>query len=158
AGVAHDFNNLLSVISLSNDIISQEVGQKLEVREEIKSIENAVQQGKGVVRSMLGYSRDLAEKPGEYAIADAVGETVSLLSKQFLGGIVLTMDVGADTPKVWGARGRLEQVLLNLVLNAAEAMKGQGRLLIAARMNGTMGQENLVLRPRPATQYIELSV
>jgi signal transduction histidine kinase len=62
AGIAHDFNNLLSVIRLSNDVIGQEAKKMPGVQEEVQSIENAVQQGRAVVRSMLGYSRDAGDE------------------------------------------------------------------------------------------------
>jgi two-component system cell cycle sensor histidine kinase/response regulator CckA len=157
AGIAHDFNNLLSVIRLSNDVIAQDAGNKSSVREEVQSIENAVQQGRSVVRSMLGYSREAGDKTAFYSVGDVVADTVSLLSKQFLGGIVLTLDVDPATPPVWGAPSRLEQILLNLVVNAAEAMKGHGQLVIQMRA-GNQLPEKLVLRPMQSEKYVELSV
>jgi signal transduction histidine kinase len=157
AGIAHDFNNLLSVIRLSNDVIGRDAGNKSSVCEEVQSIENAVQQGRSVVRSMLGYSREAADKPAFYTVGDVVADTVSLLSKQFLGGIVLTLDVDRSAPQVWGAPSRLEQILLNLVVNSAEAMKGSGQLVIQAR-TGNHLPDNLVLRPRTAQMYVEVSV
>ena len=158
AGIAHDFNNLLSVIRLSNDVIGRDAGHEPGVREEVESIENAVQQGRSVARSMLGYSRDAADKPAFYSVGDVVADTVSLLSKQFLGGIMLTLDANRATPKVWGAPSRLEQVLLNLIVNAAEAMKGQGQLTIQARALDRLPDASLVLRPRLAREVVEVSV
>jgi signal transduction histidine kinase len=147
AGIAHDFNNLLSVIRLSNDVIGRDAGKEPSVREEVDSIETAIQQGRSVVRSMLGYSRDAADKPCAYAVGDVLADTVALLTKQFLGGILLTIDVDRALPKVWGAPSLLEQILLNLIVNAAEAMQGQGNLLLAAKARPLSSQENLILRP-----------
>jgi signal transduction histidine kinase len=158
AGIAHDFNNLLSIIRLSNDVIGRDAATNSSVREEVESIENAVQQGRAVVRSMLGYSRKAADQPCLYTPGDVLADTVALLSKQFLGGIVLTMDVDRATPQVWGAPSRLEQILLNLIVNAAEAMNGHGRLFIAAKNRPSLPDESLVLRPRPGQEYVEFSV
>jgi signal transduction histidine kinase len=158
AGIAHDFNNLLSVIRLSNDVIGQDAGNKPSVREEVQSIENAVQQGRAVVRSMLGYSREAADKPCSYSVGDVLADSVGLLSKQFLSGVVLTIDVDRATPQVWGAPSRLEQMLLNLIVNAAEAMKGRGRLLITVKSKLLSPAESLSLRPRPAANYAEVSI
>ena len=158
AGIAHDFNNLLSVVRLSNDVIGQSAGNHPSVREEVESIENAVQQGRAVVRSMLGYSREAADKPCSYAAGDVLADSVGLLSKQFLSGIVLTMDVDRAAPQVWGAPSRLEQILLNLIVNAAEAMKGRGRLFLAVRSKVLLAGENITLRPQPAGRYVEVSV
>jgi signal transduction histidine kinase len=158
AGIAHDFNNLLSIIRLSNDVIGRDAGADPSVREEVESIENAVQQGRSVVRSMLGYSRAAADKPCFYLVGDVLADTVALLSKQFLGGIVLTMDVDRVLPKVWGAPSRLEQMLLNLIVNAAEAMSGQGRLLLSVKRRQVPSGANLALRPQAAAEYVEVSV
>jgi signal transduction histidine kinase len=93
----------------------------------------------------------------ECAVADVVGDTVSLLSKQFLGGIVLTLDISSEIPKVQAIPSRLEQILLNLIVNSVEAMAGQGKLGVAAHnVNGSVG--GLVLNPRPAVAYVGVSV
>ncbi len=158
AGIAHDFNNLLSVIRLSNDVIGQESGNNASMREEIQSIENAVQQGRSVVRSMLGYSREPGNTPRPYVAGDVVADTVALLSKQFLRGIVLELDVDHATPQIWGAPDRLEQILLNLIVNAAEAMNGHGRLLLAVKTRLPAERDSLVLRPWSAEQYVQVSI
>jgi signal transduction histidine kinase len=158
AGIAHDFNNLLSIVRLSNDLIGRETRALPGVQEEVTSIENAVREGKAVVRSMLGYSREVDEKPVQFEVADVVGETVSLLSKEFLGGIVLTLDVDKDGLSVWGVPSRLEQVLLNLIVNAAEAMKGEGKLLIRAGRSERGDLPGVILAPAPSRSYVEVRV
>jgi signal transduction histidine kinase len=105
---------------------------------------------------MLGYSRAAAELDNEYSVAAVVSETVAMLGKKFLAGIVLKLEIQPDLPPVRGARGRLEQMLLNLVVNAAEAMKSQGTLRLAARL--TSSAADCVLKPRFAPAYIELLV
>jgi signal transduction histidine kinase len=158
AGIAHDFNNLLSIIRLSNDLIGRETRGRADVQEEVASVENAVQQGKAVVRSMLGYSREKSEKPAAYPVAEVIAETVSLLSKEFLSGIVLTLDVDKDAPPVWGMRSRLEQLILNLIVNAAEAMKGQGKLFISAHAGTQITPQRVVLQPVACSAYVEICV
>src|SRR5262249_20602679 len=61
-------------------------------------------------------------------------------------------------PKVWGIPGRLEQILLNLIVNSAEAMKGHGQLFISVRARLLPQEEKLALRPRSAPEYVEISV
>ncbi|MEO8426937.1 MAG: histidine kinase dimerization/phospho-acceptor domain-containing protein, partial [Verrucomicrobiota bacterium] len=158
AGIAHDFNNLLSVIRLSNDFIRRSARSDPDVHEETESIENAVQQGKEVVRSMLGYSREEAANTGTFAVPDVIADTVALLSKQFLSGILLTLEVDRQCPVVQGSQSRLEQMLLNLLVNASEAMKGQGKLMISVRPIIISPETTFVLRPRPAANYVEVAV
>ena len=157
AGIAHDFNNLLSVIRLSNQLAAEETKPTGAAKDNMDAIESAVAQGETIVQSMLGYSRAAAELDEEYSVPAALSETVALLGKKFLSGIVLKFDVAPDLPRVRGARGRLEQIILNLVVNAAEAMNGHGTLRLAGGWVYSSSAP-LVLQPRPAKRYIELLV
>ncbi len=158
AGIAHDFNNLLSVVRMSNKLIAREVPDNSEVKENVAAIEQAVQQGKHVVRSMLGYSREAPDENSPQDVIEVVEETVALLSKEFLSGIQLTLEFDRQTPRVAVSRGRLEQILLNLLVNAAEAMNGQGKLTITLGAMKAASNGAFVLRPKPASQNIELTV
>jgi signal transduction histidine kinase len=158
AGIAHDFNNLLSIIRMSNKLIGRVTKNNADVAEEVANIEEAVQQGKQVVSSMLGYSREHDAGNGQCDLGEVVEETVSLLSREFLSGIELTLAMDRAAPPVSVGRGRVEQILLNLVVNASEAMKGQGKLEITAhRFRGPI-QDGLVLRPCAAPALVELRV
>jgi signal transduction histidine kinase len=159
AGIAHDFNNLLSVIRMGNQLQRRDDISGEDKAESGLAVERAVEQGKKVVRSMLGYSREPAGGREIFSVPELVDEVVLLLSKQFLGGLTLTLELNRDTPDVTGVRGRLEQILLNLVVNAAEAMEGEGRLLIGVgEVEETNRNGTLLLRPRPANRYVELVV
>jgi signal transduction histidine kinase len=87
-----------------------------------------------------------------------VDDTVTLLSRQFLSGIELTLEMDRLAPPVIGARTRLEQMLLNLIVNASEAMNGVGKLLICVRPHVLPENATLLLHPRPAQTYVELTV
>jgi signal transduction histidine kinase/Tol biopolymer transport system component len=154
AGIAHDFNNLLSVIRMSNELI-EEAKDKRELRGNVAEIEQAVLQGKAVVRSMLGYSRDTTGDVCRYLVCEVVQDLLALLSKQFLSGLTLKLDLDAAL-LVHGDRRRLEQILLNLVVNAAEAMKGTGELSL--KVSAQRIEPAYVLRPRSATEYVEVIV
>jgi len=157
-GIAHDFNNLLSVIRMSNKLIGRETTNNSDIQENVADIEQAVMQGKSVVGSMLGYARTEDETVGPTDVSAVVEDTVSLLSKEFLSGIALTLELDRETPKVNIGRGRLEQVLLNLIVNASEAMQGKGKLKIALHPRPALPAKTYALRPHPAAQYLELSV
>jgi signal transduction histidine kinase len=157
-GIAHDFNNLLSVIRMSNKLIGRETKEHPEIQENVADIEQAVMQGKHVVGSMLGYARTEDETAGPTDVCAVVEETISLLSKEFLSGIALTLELESDAPKVRIGRGRLEQVLLNLIVNASEAMQGKGKLKLALHPRSVLPAKTYALRPNPAAHYLELSV
>ncbi|HKX61936.1 MAG TPA: ATP-binding protein [Verrucomicrobiae bacterium] len=154
AGIAHDFNNLLSVIRMANQLVERAVRPTGVTKENIDAIEHAVVEGQQIVRCMLGYSRDASNRDQKVMIGELVSETVALLSKRFLSGIVLTLELDPRTPSVNGSKARLEQILLNLVVNAVEAMNGQGKLRISVSPCQAAGV--CLLPPRAVAHYIEL--
>jgi signal transduction histidine kinase len=159
AGIAHDFNNLLSVIRMGNQLQRRDDISGEDRAESGLAVDRAVEQGKKVVRSMLGYSREPAGGREVFFVPELIDEVVLLLNKQFLRGLTLTLELNRNTPAVAGIRGRLEQILLNLVVNAAEAMEGKGRLLIGVReVEAINRNDTLLLRPRAANRYVELVV
>jgi len=158
AGIAHDFNNLLSVIRMSNKLIGREVPKNEEVREHVETVEQAVQQGKMLVESMLGYSRERADDDEPKDVEGIIEETVALLSKEFLSGIALTLEMDRSLPRARVPAGKVEQVLLNLIVNASEAMKGRGKLKISAHQRTAMIGTGAVLQPRGNGSVIEIAV
>lgn len=157
AGVAHDFNNLLSVIRMANTGIARATRRPPEIADDLHDIESAVVDGKRIVQSMLGYTRDGVGPTEKFAIAPLLEETMRLLSRQFLSGLHLHLEVEPNLPDVVGYPGRLKQMLLNLVVNASEAMDGKGKLWIEARALSSISSE-VVLRPSDADRFISISV
>ena len=155
AGVAHDFNNLLSVIRLASELIEEQMQPDGVAKENLDAIHQAVLRGRGIVNSMLGYARDDGvARP--LAPGGLISDAVALLSKPFLSGLVLEMEVDRALPELRGRKGRVEQMLLNLIVNAAEAMGGRGMLRLAAREVGE--PSGCMLPPRTAGSYVEISV
>jgi signal transduction histidine kinase len=157
-GIAHDFNNLLSVVRMSNKLIGRQAPGDAEIQEHVTDIEQAVLQGKGLIRSVLGYARTKTDDGEATDVNALVIEAVSLLSREFLSGIKLTMDLERNAPKVTVGLGPIEQVLLNLLVNASEAMQGEGRLKIITHSRQSLHPRSYFLRPHQAGQYVELSV
>lgn len=157
AGIAHDFNNLLSVIRISNDL-NEEARSPAEIKTNAAEIESAVQQGKGVVRSMLGYCKP-ADDSGPFCLAQAVQASLGLLSRQFLSGIQLQLDFEPSAPEIAANRGALEQIILNLLINASEAMKGEGCLHVSIKtLPGSSDLHCNVLQPASAPVYLQLAI
>lgn len=129
AGIAHDFNNLLSVIRMSNDLIA-EAQDKAEVSENVAEIDQAVCQGRQVVRSLLGYAKDGAGEPEFYSAEDLARNLLKLLRKEFLAKLKVDFTASPNLAKACGRPARIEQALLNILINAAEAMKDGGVLTV----------------------------
>jgi signal transduction histidine kinase len=157
AGIAHDFNNLLSIIRMANRLTAKQAQADPEVQDNVRLVEKAVGQGKQLVNAMLGYSREPAGEQGPCSLAEVVENAVGLLSKQFLSGIDLQLDLDRNLPPVSVAQGRLEQILLNLVVNASEAMKGRGALRIAVQA-AKQAPGGWVLAPAQTGRCVQLVV
>jgi signal transduction histidine kinase len=156
AGVAHDFNNLLSVIGMSNELTAERTKGDADLEENTQLVNQSVAQGRAVVRSLLGHSSESVERTS-FSVNEAVRETAVLLRQQFLQGIQLHLALDTPTGKVTAVRSRLDQILLNLIVNAAEAMGDKGELhLSVTRIS--MLPASLVVRPRPAGAWIEVAV
>lgn len=160
AGIAHDFNNLLSVIRLSNQLIPRARSQP-EMAEYVDAIEQAVLQGKTVVGAMLGYSREGSAQARPMDVGEVVQDTANLLRREFLAGIRLEVQLDPATPGIHFSPGKLQQALLNLIVNAAEAMKGTGTLTLSVRPIGGLPSRpglRFITRPRPSASFVEVCV
>lgn len=157
AGIAHDFNNLLSIIRMANKLTAKQTPSDPEVQDNVRLVEKAVGQGKHLINSMLNYSREPSTGPVPYAIAEVIENDVGLLTKQFLGGLDLKLDLDRNLPGVALAKSRLEQILLNLIVNASEAMKGRGTLRVATQ-EAAAPAADWVLPPVKAARYVRLVV
>ncbi len=156
AGVAHDFNNLLSVIQMSRQLIERAGSIAPPIQEHLGNIAQAVDQGRTVVRSILGYSRETVQVSRHVRIGDVVDETLTLLRRQFLGGLEVSTALDASLPLLDANRGRLEQILLNLLVNASEAMAGRGSLRILGTVVST--PTDWVLAPTRPGPWLRLAV
>ena len=156
AGVAHDFNNLLSVIQMSRQLVQRSLRPTGTDREHLEQIGLAVEQGRSVVRSILGYSRDPATSDGQAPIRSLIGDTLVLLQRQFLSGVEVTHEVAPAIAGFQVRRGRLEPILVNLLVNAAEAMGGRGTLRISAVL--TAEGRGLLRETKHAGPWVCLSV
>jgi len=127
-GVAHDFNNILSIISGYTHLILEQVGAASPVRNYVEQIAKAGNRAAVLTKSLLAYSR---KQPVALAVID-LGEVVRGLEpffrKLIREDLELEINCSAAPLKILADRGQLEQVLMNLVTNARDAMPNSGRL------------------------------
>lgn len=156
AGIAHDFNNLLSVISMARQLVDRSLRPTGAPKEHLQHIGQAVEQGRTLVRGILGYSRDTLTLSKSTRVADVIDEVVTLLGRQFLGGLAVQVENDPSCPRLAINRGRLEQILLNLIVNAAEAMQSKGRLEVCSRLTNDPGP--CLLLPASPGPWVEVTV
>ncbi len=126
-GVAHDFNNLLAVISGNAELLAAETGNNSSYT---KPILQATERGSELTQRLLAFSRRQPLQPVAFNAADLVGEMSDLLDRAL--GETITIETRAD-PDLWQARadpGQVQNALLNLAINARDAMPDGGTLTI----------------------------
>jgi PAS domain S-box-containing protein len=136
-GVAHDFNNLLNVIQGYADFTAEQVqalapgDARLEpVIEDIEQVRMAAQQASRLTRQLLTFAREEVVRPEVLDLNEAVKEAGQLLRRTLGEHIDLVIDAEPALWRVKADRGQLEQVLVNLAVNARDAMPAGGRLSV----------------------------
>ncbi|TCH97158.1 response regulator [Roseococcus sp. SYP-B2431] len=129
-GIAHDFNNLLGVI-LGASTALRRIAAQPEAAEELGAIEGAAQRGTALVRQLLAFARQQVMAPRIVELNESVRQLAILLPRLLGAGIVLELELEEPSRRIRVDPSQWDQVLLNLVVNARDAMKGRGRLRIA---------------------------
>jgi signal transduction histidine kinase/ActR/RegA family two-component response regulator len=130
AGVAHDFNNMLTVIQGRAGILLQKSDLTGTTRESAQAIYFAAERAAGLTRQLLMFSRKNVKQAGQLDLA-AVVQGMSDMLKRLLGETI-TLEFAAPTalPRISGDRNEIEQVIMNLVVNARDAMFNGGTVHI----------------------------
>ena len=138
SGIAHEINNPLNNILLTADTLEEEfdVLSEEEAREMVHDIIYQTERASKIVRNLLDFSRETEPEQRELNIRDVIEKTRSLVQNQLtVHGIRLEDLVPEDLPPILGDPHQLQQVFLNLFVNAVHAMKGQegGKITISGR-------------------------
>ena len=140
-GIAHDFNNILAVISGYADMLTDELGEDHPSRPDAAGIKQAAARGSALTRQLLIFSRAEPSKP-EILDLNVVAQDMQRLLARTLGeDIEFGTELNPGVPLVVMDRSKLEQVLMNAVLNSRAAMPSGGRLTIATGVEHGGGGE-----------------
>ena len=129
-GVAHDFNNLLTVILSYSDLLLEDLPQDAATRDDIEQIRKAAQGASALTRQLLAFSRQQVLQPKIVDLNAAITGIEKLLARVLREDIQLRCALAPDAGTVKVDPGQLEQVLMNLAVNARDAMPNGGRLTI----------------------------
>ncbi len=129
-GIAHDFNNLLTVITSYSDLLLEDLGTDDPKRSDVEQVRKAADGAAALTRQLLAFSRQQVVEPRVVSL-NAVVESLQKILRRVLGEDVdLATTPGADLGAVRADVGQLEQVLMNLAVNARDAMPTGGKLTI----------------------------
>ena len=159
-GVAHDFNNVLTAISGHCDLLLLRKDASHPDFSDLTQIRQNSNRAATLVKQLLAFSRKQTLQPKMLSVQDVVTDTLYLLDRLIGETITLSLDHGRDLGAVRADNQQLEQALMNLVVNARDAMPEGGMVTIATR-NRTVAvavEEKHLGVSVPASEYVEISV
>ncbi|MBI9088820.1 MAG: cache domain-containing protein [Desulfobacterium sp.] len=140
-GIAHDFNNLLMGIQGCAAMVLRKMGDAHPYGEKLKAIQDHVQDGAGLTKQLLGFAREGNYEVKPVDLKELIAHSIHLFGSA-RKEISIIETYGDDLWAVEADTGQMKQVLLNLFVNAGQAMEGGGQL--------RLGIENLILEEKPA--------
>lgn len=156
-GIAHDLNNVLAPILLSVELLRLRENEPVDKRT-LEVIESAARRGTGVVRQVLTFARGIDGERTPLRPGDLLRELALMMEETFPRDIAIRREVDEGTPMVLGDPTQLHQVLLNLAVNARDAMPGGGRLLLGARREQLATKRPSYMGEIPPGDYVVLTV
>jgi len=157
AGIAHDFNNILSIIKGSAQLIEENADNPQKIRTRVDRIKTVVEQGAGIVNAMLGFSGSADEQPGPCDLNAIVADTLKLLGDRFLREVEVKYEPAPALPEIHATKNFIQQILLNFIFNAAEAMAARKQIILSTQKRERL-PGGLVLTPGRAPAYVSVSV
>ena len=151
-GVAHDFNNLLSVILSYSSILIGGMSPADPVRADIEEIKKAGERAAQLTRQLLAFSRQQILEPRILDLNEVITGMDEMIRRLVGEDVAVRTVPGKDLGKVKADPGHLEQVLMNLVVNARDAMPGGGNLTIETQnveLDAGYAQQHLGVTPGP---------
>ena len=156
-GLAHDFNNLLTVILGYSRMFEEEMDAGDPRRPDITEVVKAGERAAHLTRQLLAFSRKQVLQPIVLNLNDVVEDISHMLRRVVSEGIDLAFTLEADLGAVKVDRGQMEQILVNLCVNARDAMARGGRLTIETS-NVELDDEAAELHATPPGRYVQLAV
>ncbi len=139
-GVAHDFNNLLMIVSGHAQSLKRRLSEQRDLRA-IEAIQIASTRGEGLTRQLLSFSRGMPLNPTVVNLPEAIAAILEVLSGSLDVNTELSIDLSPNTWAVRIDKSELELALVNLTVNARDAMPNGGRLAISAA-NVTLARDD----------------
>lgn len=129
-GIAHDFNNVLTVIQSYAEVLGMELGDRGESREEVDAISAAANRAAGLARQLLTFARREVIIARDVNVRDVVLGMQLIMRRLVPASVQLVLELDEEPLVVRIDPGQLEQVVMNLAINAVDAMPDGGRLVI----------------------------
>ena len=149
SGIAHDLNNMLSPILMSVELLQNKSRDRQEI-ELLKIIDNNTKRGANLVKQVLSFARGIEGDRTVIQVKELIWEMKQIVEKTFPKSIVFNGEIQQGLWQIWGDSTQLHQVLMNLCLNARDAMPDNGKLTISG--------ENIVIDDNYARMHLDAKV
>ena len=156
-GVAHDFNNLLVVIHSYAELLREELLDD-DKRDDLDEILAAARRAAALTKQLLAFSRSEPVQPTDLRLSEVVTGIEKMLRRIIGESIELTTDIGPTVGVVRADAGQLDQVILNLSINARDAMAGGGKLNISTQNVSFDADQADTRTDMPPGEYVMLAV
>ncbi len=137
-GIVHDFNNLLQVIGGMGEIIRDDLGPNHASRTDVKELLAATATARNLTGQLLAFTRQQPVKPTSLSLNEVINDTVAVLKRLAGGGVRFDCRLAEGLPNIFADRTQIQQVIMNLVVNARDAMPQGGQLTITTARSGNM--------------------
>jgi two-component system, cell cycle sensor histidine kinase and response regulator CckA len=157
-GIAHDFNNLLTVIKGYAELLLEEIHPDDPMRQDLKHIETAGQHGASLISQLLAFSRKQILQPEVINLNQIIMELCTMLRRVIGEDIKLETMADAELGLINADPGSIQQIVMNLAVNARDAMPKGGKLTIEtanANLDNAYFQGHPVVKPGP---YVMLTI
>jgi len=133
SSVAHDFNNLITGVLLYSDLLSKELPPESRLHRHVQGIRRAGENGAALIQQLLTVAKPQTDEAGLVSVGLVISEMYDLLARLAGGNIEVVLDQQPGLARVRMSSAQLQRVLLNLVLNARDAIPDGGRICLTAR-------------------------
>lgn len=157
-GVAHDFNNLLTVIIGYSELILGQIAKEDTLYNKIVQIDKAGRRAEGLTRQLLAFSRKQMLQPKTISLNTMIAEMERMLKRLIGEHIELQTILNDDLNHIKGDPGQLEQVVMNLCINARDAMPDGGSLTVATENLFITEAIQTTTGELPPGDYVKLSI
>lgn len=157
-GMAHDFNNVLGGILGAAEIVDKKTAEESDLKQYVKIIENACVRLQYLAGEMLGFSRQKTEKCQIFNLYETAADSINLLRAGLENGYELDYRCEHKGMQVCASKDFIESIILNLVLNAKDAMKQGGKITVILRRRRLDKNNEGYLLPARKGMYAEIEV
>lgn len=157
-GIAHDFNNILTGIIINLNMATNELSQDHPAMEYIADIEIAAKKATDLVRKILAFSRKKENIPERVDLNQSVEEVRSVIGRTIGEDIEVETKPGTSLPPIWIERSNVTQIIMNIILNARDAMPRGGKISIETSLHKVSNQETKLFSFLKPGKYVSLKI